>query len=414
MSTKKILQLHSSGGFFGAERVIAELSLVLRATRYQPVLGVFNNSSDSHLELVDFARQNGIENKIFDCRNAFDLRTIFELRDFIKQNDIDIVQTHGYKSNFYALFSTLFLKVPVLATCHPWIKTSRRGRNYARVDAIFLKKFKRIIAISLDVRTELIQSGISKQKIAIIDNGINVDKFDDVHDLDEMWRKFAIPSGRKIVGTVGRLDFEKGHRIMVLAAQRVLKHVPNAFFILAGDGSLRDDLKNLAKELGIQDHLLFPGIVDDIPRVMALFDVFVLPSLTEGLPMALLEAMAAKKPIITSKVGSIPQVLENGGCGILVKPGDPDLLAGEIVNLLLNSEKAQKLSAAAYQRVKNCYSSRKMAAEYMEVYDQLLNEAKSARHSVESKKDESAKSHKRLRKKAFHDSKTKKNILANS
>ena len=175
MSRKKILQLRSSIGFFGAENVIAELTSELVPTEYQPIIGVFRNKKNPHLELVDFARKKNIESAIFDCQREFDLKTILSIRNFIRKNNIDIVQTHGYKSNFYALCATLFENIPLIATCHPWIKNSRRIKIYAKIDKFLLKKFDRIVAISEEVKQEISQAGIDNNKISIIDNGINIE-----------------------------------------------------------------------------------------------------------------------------------------------------------------------------------------------------------------------------------------------
>ena len=113
MRRKKILQLRSSIGFFGAENVIAELASELASTEYKPIIGVFRNQKSPHLELVDFAKKNNIASEIFECQGEFDLTAILSIRNFIKKNNIDIVQTHGYKSNFYALGATLFNNIPL-------------------------------------------------------------------------------------------------------------------------------------------------------------------------------------------------------------------------------------------------------------------------------------------------------------
>jgi len=373
MSKKKILQLRSSIGFFGAENVIAQLVSELASTEYKPIIGVIKNQKNPHVELDDFAKGNGIESTIFECRGEFDLKLILSVRNFIKRNNIDIVQTHGYKSNFYAVWATLFENVPLIATCHPWIKISRRVKMYAKLDRVLLRKFDRIVAISEEVKQEILNAGIPDKKIATIDNGINVGRFEKQFDQKKIRKQFDIPMTSTVIGTVGRLSFEKGHNILLEAAEKIIKKYPATFFIIAGDGKLKDELKRKAKQLKIEKHLILPGLINDIPGLLSILDIFVLPSLTEGLPMALLEAMAAKKPVVAARVGSIPKLIVPDETGLLVEPGDVSSLAKSIIELLTGKNKAARLAENGYRIIVAKFSSEAMARKYMNIYDMLLN-----------------------------------------
>ena len=377
MYKKKVLQLISSIGFFGAENVLAELALELAITDFQPIIGVIKNQKNPHLELVDFARKNDIESAIFEAQRQFDLKAITSIRNFIKGNNIDIVQTHGYKSNFYALFAALFENVNLLATCHPWIKTSPRGKAYAKIDKLLLKKFSRIVAISDQVKKEILDAGIPDNKILIVDNGINLHRFEEQFDTNEIRKQFGIPLTSQVIGTVGRLNVEKGHHILLEAAKIVIQKDPSAFFVIVGDGYLKKDLSRKAEELAIEDHLLLPGILKEIPKILSVFDIFVLPSLTEGLPMALLEAMAAKKPIIASEVGAIPKVIINNETGILIKSKNVEELANAITDLLGDKDKANLITKNAYNKIAQEFSSGRMAKKYIDIYKNILENNRS-------------------------------------
>ncbi len=373
VTKKKVLQLISSSGFYGAENVIAELTTELATTEFEPVIGVFKNYKNPHLELVDFARNHNIESVIFEARHQFDLRAMAAIRKFIKEKSIDIVQTHGYKSNLYAIFATLFDNVHLLATCHPWIKTSPRGKAYAKIDKLFLKKFSKIVAISDQVKNEILDARIPDYKISVIDNGINLRRFEGQFDSKEIRKQFGIDLESKVIGAVGRLDFEKGHHILMEAAKNIIAKNSSTFFVIVGEGSLKDDLKIKAEELKIEDHVLFPGFVNDIAKILSTFDVFVLPSLTEGLPLVLLEAMAAKKPIIATKVGSVPKVVINNESGILIKPGDVDELSNAVLDILNDENKANLIGKNAHNRIAHEFSSHKMAEQYINIYENMLN-----------------------------------------
>jgi glycosyltransferase involved in cell wall biosynthesis len=372
MNKKKVLQLISSIGFFGAENVIAELVTELATSEFEPIIGVIRNLKNPHLELVDFARKNNIESVIFEAQRQFDLQAIASIRNFIKGNNVDIVQTHGYKSDFYGIFAALFENVHLLATCHPWIKTSRRGKAYAKIDKLLLKKFSRIVAISDQVKKEILDAGIPDNKISIIDNGINLHRFEEQFDTKEIRKQFGIPLESQVIGTVGRLDLEKGHHILLEAAKIVIQKNPSTFFVIVGDGYLKNDLTSRAEELKIEDHILLPGTLKEIPKILSVFDIFVLPSLTEGLPMALLEAMAAKKPVIASRVGAIPKVIIDYETGILIKPGDVNELSNGIIDLLRDKDKANLIVKNAYNKIVQEFSSNRMAKQYINIYENML------------------------------------------
>jgi len=370
---KKILQLSSSYGFFGAENVIAELSRELVSSDFTPIIGVFNNTKNPHLELIEFAKNNNISCHLFHCNGQFDFTTIISIRKFIKKNKIDLIHTHGYKSNFYAVLATLFYKTSRIVTCHPWIKTSFKMKFYSFIDKFLLNRFDKIITVSEALKSEIAEAGVALEKISIIPNGINITRFTQRYDVDEVRMQLGVPAHYKVIGTVGRLSVEKGHIILIEAARKILKKFPSTFFLIVGDGLLREELHQKTVNLAIGDHFLFTGLIDDVPKILSIIDLFVLPSLTEGLPMALLEAMAAKKPVIASAVGSIPQLIIHNKTGLLTQPADTEGLANSICELLQNQQKADQLAEAGYQTIVDNYTSKIMARRYMDVYHRLLN-----------------------------------------
>lgn len=369
---KKILQLQSSSGFYGAEHVIAQLAAALKDSEYEPHIGVINNLKEPHLELLDFAQRGQIPSQAFACRGPIDPITIFTLRRYLKEQSISLIQTHGYKANFYALMASTKSKIPLLATCHPWIKTSRKGRFYASFDKKVLRKFHRIVAISEEVKKELPLSPSLLQRVTVIDNGIDINPFIEKYNSQEIKKEYRIPGNATVIGSVGRLDIEKGHEILLDALAPLCKENPLLFVVIAGNGSLKQQLELKAKALGIAEQVRFPGFVQTVHRLLALFDIFILPSLTEGLPMALLEAMAAKRPIIASATGAIPKLIISHRTGLLVPPGDRNGLQHAIQNLLTNRENAGEMALNAFYKVRVEFNSTKMVDRYKEIYHDLL------------------------------------------
>ncbi len=369
---KNILMLRSSIGVFGAEQVILELAKSLQRSGHTPIIGVVENSDPLYRELADAATRAGLPNVIFKCRRRFDLATIASIRKFVKQKNVAVVHSHGYKADFYAFFSTLFSKAKTISTCHPWLEceTSHKAKLYTSFDKYLLKRFSKIVAISPEINEELTLSGISQNKIRIIENGIDCSRFGDF-EYGEIRRSLGISDGATIIGTIGRLSPEKGHLILLKAAKSLVKAGANINFIIVGDGESREQLENFCLDNELQQHIHFTGVRNDIPELLAVFDIFVLPSLTEGLPMALLEAMAAGKPVIASATGSIPTVIEDGKSGILVPAGNVSALENGLIKLLFDLPSAQQMGQHAGQRIRNRYSSARMADEYMTIYEQL-------------------------------------------
>ena len=367
-----VLQLRSSSGFFGAENVIFELAKELTRSDYKPFVGVFKNSRNPHIELGEITKSYKIETVFFQSDGQFDLRTLFAIKDFIDNNNIRIIHSHGYKTNIYALLVGWFKRIPVIVTCHPWIKTSPRMRLYARLDKMWLNRFDRIIAVSDEVQKEILNSRVVNSKVSIIDNGIDIDRFTDSFNIDNIRKDFNIKSNLKVVGTIGRLSEEKGHSLFLNAAKLVVERYSDIKFIIVGDGPLKRKLQESVLDLNLQNHVVFTGIRNDIPRILTLFDIFVLPSLTEGLPMVLLEAMAAKKPIVATNVGNIPKLILHNITGLLVNPNDVYGLTEAIKALLNNKEKADLFALNSFAKVLRDFSSESMAKQYMEIYKDLL------------------------------------------
>jgi len=363
-------------GFFGVENTIMELSKELsRISPYLPIIGVFKNAQNPHIELAELARLHNLDAKVFECRGPLDLKAAFSIREFIKRNGVKIVHSHGCKANFYALLSTRFINnnLALSATCYPWndITYSFKGKLYSYLDKSWLNRFDRIITDSDETRLEILRRGLPRTKVLTIDNGIDVSRFENIIDTSEVQKTFGIKTQQEIIGTIGRLSEEKGHFLFIEMARELLEDFPNLSFLIVGDGPLKEKLQKKVSELGLQEHILFTGIRSDIPEILSVIDIFVLPSLSEGLPMVLLEAMAAKKPVVATNVGAVPRVITHNETGIIVRPDVRDLKDGVIV-LLKDKTKAKRLGWKAYCKIKEQFSSTRMAQKYIEVYEQVL------------------------------------------
>ena len=374
MNKVKILHLISSAGFFGAENVIIELAKELLSSNYDSIIGVFNNIHSVHTEIADAAKNYNLNVRLFTCNGPFDLKALSTIRHFIKENDIKIIHSHGYKSNFYALLATLYNKnLSSITTCHLWTGESLRDRIYEFLDKIMLNRFDRIVTVSDELMAQVATLRVSKGKVTTIYNGIDLNRFNGSVNIDEIRKKFNIPLHFKVIGTIGRLNEQKAQIFIIESASQILKVFPDTIFMIVGDGPLKQSLQEKVVAAKLENNFLFTGIYKNIPEILAAMDIFILPSLAEGLPMALLEAMAAKKPIIASKVGSIPQLIIPDETGLLIEPRDVPSLENSIIGLLNDKDKAGKLAENGYMTIVNKFSSKVMTRKYIDVYDTLLN-----------------------------------------
>jgi glycosyltransferase involved in cell wall biosynthesis len=368
----KVLHLCSSSGFFGAENVIIELSKGMVHFGVDPIVGIFNNIYNPHTELASEASRNGIKFKIFNCRNILDLRTVNEIKLFIKSKNVDILHTHGYKTNAYGILASTRKNIKV-ATNHAWVKANLKSKFYCAIDSVLIRFFENIIAVSDTIKADMVKKGIADNKIHVIYNGIDAKRFDKKkNDVINLKNELRIRKNCKVVGTVGSLIDVKGHIYLIKAAQKVIKKFPDIQFLVVGDGLRRKELQNQVKEMKLAKHFLFVGLRNDIPEIYSLMDVFVLASIEEGMPMVILEAMASGKPIISTKVGSVPKAVIDQHNGILVPPKNYEDLAKAIEFMITNEKKARTYAINALKKVNDEFLSEVMCKQYVSIYENML------------------------------------------
>jgi glycosyltransferase involved in cell wall biosynthesis len=212
---------------------------------------------------------------------------------------------------------------------------------------------------------------IPGEKIRVIDNGISLERFEKRAETRKMKTQLGFEEKTRVIGTVGSLVIEKGHIYLLEAARQILDVVKDLKFLIIGDGPLQKALEEKSEELGIKKHVIFMGHRKDIPELLTAMDIFVLPSIKEGLPVALLEAMAAKKPVIATRVGAIPRVIESKDIGILVEPKDISGLRDALASLIDDPERMKLLARGGFNRVSMDFSSDEMSKHYLELYNEI-------------------------------------------
>jgi L-malate glycosyltransferase len=302
-------------------------------------------------------------------RMEMDLGAAWKLSRIIKQIRPEIVHAHdphGVAMAALALsMSTQAVKPPLVA--------ARRVDFHIRAHTLSRWKYRQVdcfICASDAIRRMLVGDGIAVGKTVTVHEGIDLGRVEAApaaNPHEEFW----LPHHAPIVGNVAALVPHKGQRHLVDAAAIVVRQVPDARFVIAGEGELRPALERQIREQRLEKHVFLAGFRPDVLSLHKSFDVFVLSSVTEGLGTSLLDAMACAKPIVASTAGGIPEIVEDGVTGILVRPRDQDGLARAIVTLLKDPALRERLGAAGLARVRERYSADRMVDETVRVYQRV-------------------------------------------
>jgi glycosyltransferase involved in cell wall biosynthesis len=310
-----------------------------------------------------------------------------ELAGLIKAYHVDVVQTHilqvldflvltlRYGTGLRLVLWTI-QDVEFLPKRQPWKREWLRGvkrLGYRLLYRLLASQVDGFIAVSDEVRQSIIrQVGPVQHKIFTICNAVNVKSFERPGDKSALCQQLGLPAQARLVATVGRLTEQKGHAYLIEAARSVVAAWPDVHFLFIGDGELREPLRGQAEAAGVAHNIHLLGVRKDIPTLLAAADMFVLPSLWEGLSLALLEAMAAAKPIVVTAVSGTTQAMIPGETGLVVPPRDSQALAEAIAQLLSDPARARAMGQAARQHVAAHYGAQKQAREYADLYRRLL------------------------------------------
>jgi glycosyltransferase involved in cell wall biosynthesis len=365
----KILHLISSGGMYGAENVVLALARDLQRMGHTARVGIFENYHQPQNDVADQFENRGLDVARIPCRGRIDRWAIQRIREIVRMDNIDLLHAHGYKGDIYGYFANKRLNVPLVATCHLWTRQTAAIRFYEYIDALFLRRYDAVVSVSDAIAKEARDAGIAPEKITTVDNGIDLSPFVSANPgLAEELRK----GDRILVGTVGRLVEQKGMEYFLRAAHKVLQRFPNTLFVIVGDGPDRAKLEQLSKGLGIDMSVVFTGSRRDMPSVYASLDIFVLASLEEGMPIAVLEALASGCPTIATEVGAVPKLIVPGQTGVLVRPADTESLAQAICSLLSEPDLRRHMAANGKEVVDTQFASHAMTRKYLQIYDRAL------------------------------------------
>ena len=361
----------------GAERHVVDLVLALRREGHAVTLAC--SVSGSLAEPLEAARipVRPLVGKIVKRRvsvpYALALRKLL-----LREGPFDLVHAHVYASATASALATVGTGLPLVVTEHT--EALWQGRAGRAFSLWMYRRIARLIAVSDAIRRRLIErDGVPPARITVVPNSVPPAR--DAH-ADAMPLPAEGLRKAPLVGMVARLQPEKGVTSFVKAAAYVAKEFPAARFVVVGDGPLKEELFELAEGLGVRDRVLFLGFRPDAQALMRMMDVVAVPSVSEGTPLVVLEAMASGVPVVASSVGGIPDQIRHGREGILVPPGDPRALGDALLGLLRDPERARSMGEAGRVRAGTEFGHEEMVRRVEETYPAALTDVKSAGYAV--------------------------------
>ncbi len=335
---------------------------------FSPIVCCLSDSGDLGSEIESCGVELICLNKL---KHTFDWTIIKDIYKLIKQKSVKIIRTHQYHANLYGRIAALFAKVPcIVASVHNVYTIDTK--IHRRIFNHFLAHYTdRIVAVSKAVMHDILQyDRISHKKICVIYNGIEMKSFLNIHG--NIRKEFGIPENISLIGTVGRLTAQKGHKYLLEAINKLKFKFPEIKLLIAGDGPLKNDLIKYAQSLNIHDKVIFLGLRRDIPIFLSSIDIFVLPSLWEGLSNALIEAMASGKPVIATDIPPVREIIHSEDLGILVPPENSDAIADAIELLLYNKNRAEAFGKTANEKVFLSFTIENTVKQYTSLFESIL------------------------------------------
>jgi glycosyltransferase involved in cell wall biosynthesis len=362
----RVVEILATGTNGGAQEHV--FSLVTRLDRARYDVSVVSLSAGSAVRKLQRA---GINVIVID--EPDDAIAVGALTAHLADMRPDVIHTHMYRADIIGTKAAIALgnaghrRPYVVSTVH----SSRiRSADDRETIQILTPEMDQLIAVSKAIERKIAAEHRDGAPVRLIYNGVDLDRYDHQEPCCTLRDEYGMEPGSQIVGVVARLEPEKGHQTLIEAWPLVLSEVPDAYLLIVGEGSRRDELEQLAAGKRVAHRVVFTGRRDDVPAVTAALDIAVLPSHREAQGLSILEAMALSRPVVASDVGGIPEMIEDGVTGLLVEHDRPDLLAAAIVRLLKDHTLADTIARAGHDLVHDRFCIEIMVKAVEEIYDE--------------------------------------------
>jgi len=368
-------------GLGGVPKVVYHLLKALPAEHY--ALSIYSlksrgGSPDISVRGVNRFKELGLEVHFPDQgKNKSD--KIADLCKWLLRNQIDILHTHSYGPNLIGrLAGILCRKIKIVSHYHNDGENKWEKNDDLICDQLLAPFTDRLIACSESVGKHVSERiGVSREKIEVILNGVDLDQFKPCDHLRSLKEEMGLPLDSQVIGIVGRISEEKGQDDFIKAAGLIKKTFPNTIFLIigqTGNDTLKTRLRALAVAHGVDREVIFTGYIPDVHRVYSALDILVVPSRWEGFGLILVEGMSSGKPIVATNVGAIPEVVLPNETALLVPPSMPSAIASGVIHLLENPEEARRMGEKGRERAK-MFSWDRSGIQLDDLYKKLMQES---------------------------------------
>jgi glycosyltransferase involved in cell wall biosynthesis len=362
-----ILHLSTSSGPGGAERMISTLTAALNQGQFRIIVGLFRPGW-----LQEECEALGVKTSVIPLAGRFKLQWFRACLQLLRREQVALIHAHEFSAILCGWIVATLAGIPFVATLH--------GKNYfweklrRRIICRLVSRQGMMVAVSHDLKRFVCdQVGVTETRVEVICNGVASAETVTDEETQKCKVELGIIGCYPVLGVVGSLYPVKGHRFLLAAMPKLLRRWPKARLLIIGRGELEVSLKEQVEQLAIGSNVYFLGMRQDVPRLLSVLDAFVLPSLSEGLSLALLEAMAAGKSVVATRVGGNQELIDHGRTGFLVQPEDASDLAANLVKLLEDPGMMQQFGRQATERVQQHFSKGQMVDRYRELYARSLS-----------------------------------------
>ncbi|MBX5461132.1 MAG: glycosyltransferase [Steroidobacteraceae bacterium] len=359
----KVLHIIETPGTGGAEKLLVDIAVNL-PSGFSSV-GVMMCESWTGRELA----KHGIPVTVMPLQRSFDAGWPVRFARFIREQQVDVVHSHEFTANVYATAGARLAGVPIVCTTHGknyWPHALYRRTAYRWV----ARNARAFVAVSNDLARFVASTlGIASDRVKVIRNGIDIELF----RRDEVARtrvreQIGVAASQPLILTCGEMTEVKGHDVLIRATRHLVAQRPDAIVAIAGEGPLKEQLEALTDELQVRANVRFLGFRRDVPDLLSAADVFVMPSRSEGLPLAILEAMAANLPIVATAVGGVPELIRTGETGWLVPPVQPPEMARAVLDAISDRPARERVSGTAHRLCISQYALPATVKSYVDLY----------------------------------------------
>lgn len=361
----RVVEILATGTNGGAQESV--FNLVTRMDRSRYDVSVISLSPGGAARKIQAA---GIPTLVIDEHD--DATAVGAVAAHLAAANPEVIHSHMYRAELVGTRAAIALgeagrpRPYIVSTVH----SSRVRSLDDRIQLVRLTpEMDRLIVVSRAIEQKLVDERRVGPPVSLIYNGVDLERYDQQEAFGLLREEYGMAPDALIVGVIARLEPEKGHPTLLEAWPKVLERVPNAWLLVVGEGSRREALEAQARELGIEDRVVFTGLRDDVPAVTAALDVAALPSYREAQGLSILEALALSRPVVATTVGGIPETIEDGVTGLLVPPHDADALAGAIIRLLTDHPYADMIARAGHDMVHDQFCVELMVTAIESIYD---------------------------------------------